>query len=182
MRRRELVAVIGLGAVTGCVSSGGGAGGSDDTESPTETESPTPTETASPTATESPTPTATDSPTPTERPTTITDTTLKQKGDCAESESGTASVAFASGQITVQGCIRGRYGCSIAKLRSVEYDETKDRLNITVETKKDGAVCSQQIVYRSYAVRATVEGAMPGTVAVSHADKDDVEVVTTASP
>lgn len=180
MRRRRFITLIGLGTTAGCIDGGGSGGGV--TDSPTGTETQPPTDTDSPTAAKSPTDTdsPTESPTPTPAPMTVTGKSLERTGDCASSDAGTASVRFESGAVVVEGCIEGSTGCSVAALKSVQYDANADQLAVTVETMKEGDVCTQQLVYRAYTARVQYDGSAPGSVEVRHADDDGGKVVTTA--
>lgn len=192
--------MIAAGALAGCTAdSGGGGAPATETDSPTESPSPTPTDspTESPTPTDSPTgsPTPTDSPTPTETPsatptegsppsttpgatTAVSEATLERTGDCAGGDAGRVTVTADGTTVRVDGCIQGPTGCSQPELQSVSSDAGADRLVVTVGTVETAAVCTQQVVYRSYAVRVRLADGLPEVVTVRHAGDDGVRTVT----
>ncbi|MFB6243742.1 MAG: hypothetical protein ABEH80_06560 [Halobaculum sp.] len=209
MRRRQLLALIGIGGLAGCTTSGGGAGGGDratgeetttptdtatpaslgegtvtetspDTETPQERKTPretaTPQKTVTPRETETPRKTATPTATQTESE-AIAAASLDRTGDCAASSAGTASVSTTGDTVVVEGCIEGPTGCSHAAIQSTEYDPATGRLKLVVETVETQAVCTQQIVYRTYTARVQFAESLPTRVAVVHAGASDTTTV-----
>ncbi len=197
MRRRQLLALIGIGGLAGCTTSGGGAGGGDratgeETKTPTDTATPasvgegtvtetspdteTPQERKTPRETETPRKTATPTATQTESE-AIAAASLDRTGDCAASSAGTASVSTTGDTVVVEGCIEGPTGCSHAAIQSTEYDPATGRLKLVVETVETQAVCTQQIVYRTYTARVQFAESLPTRVAVVHAGASDTTTV-----
>lgn len=144
MRRRRVLAALGVG-VAGCVESPGGAG--------------TPTDDSTPPAT------ATETPTPT--PTSVADASLERLGDCAETDTGTDEPTIGDGTATVEGCVRGRTGCSVPELVETTYDEPTDTLRAIVRMIEDGDACTQQIVFRRYRITVSYTGPDPAGVTVT---------------
>ncbi|MEZ3144671.1 hypothetical protein [Halobaculum sp. MBLA0143] len=191
MRRRRLLAALAAGALAGCTAdSGGGAPGDSDnpTRSATATETATPSSTDTPTPTDSPT--QTDSPTPTNGlPSSPTDTvtlgstvdeaTLERTGECSRAGGATATVGVDGTAVRVEGCIRGPTGCSQPRLSAVTREG--GRLVVTVETVETGDICTQQLVYRSYAAELRLD-ALPEVVVVRHARSDGTRVAAETEP
>lgn len=99
---------------------------------------------------------------------TLTGQDFTRTGNC--DDPGSATVSFPD-DVVVTGCISGPDGCAEAALDSVEYDTGDDVLRVAVgieDTREPDEVCTQAIVYRSYELRATFEGGLPGTVVVVH--------------
>jgi hypothetical protein len=79
--------------------------------------------------------------------------------------------------VVVEGCIEGPTGCSHAAIQSTEYDPATGRLKLVVETVETQAVCTQQIVYRTYTARVQFAESLPTRVAVVHAGASDTTTV-----
>jgi hypothetical protein len=159
MKRRALLAAAAglLPTVAGCVSSGGG--GAPSTESPSTTTAPSTTDDAS---------SPTDTPCPSSTP-SLVDHSFERREECADP--GGATVVFGSCDVAVTGCIRGPDGCSVPALGDVRYDADADVLTVLVTVEREAdedTVCTQAIVDLGYAVTATFEGGLPGTVEVVH--------------
>ena len=100
--------------------------------------------------------------------------TLERTGDCASAEIG-ASVRTDDGVVVVRGCIEGSTGCSQPEVGSARL--AGNRLVVTVDTVETQAVCTQQLVYRSYATRVETAGDLPAAVEVRHADGGESRTV-----
>lgn len=188
MRRRTLLAAIAASAAAGCTSSGGvGAGDPDGSETDDGSQSPTDTDTTTPTSTETDSPTTTagsgtDSPDGDSTVSTVEAdagrVTFERTGDCSPGDTG-ATVEADDGVVAFEGCIQGSTGCSQPELRSAR--QTDDRLVVTVGTVETEEICTQQLVYRSYAARVEMDGDLPATVAVRHADDGETTTVAEAT-
>jgi len=100
--------------------------------------------------------------------------TLERTGDCASAELG-ASVRADGGVVVIRGCIEGSTGCSQPELGSARL--AGDRLVVTVDTAETQAVCTQQLVYRSYAARVETAGDLPAGVEVRHVGDGEAKTV-----
>lgn len=164
MNRRnvlETVAVAGVAALAGCVSSGDGA---DETT------------TATPTDTETPA-------------TGLSDTTFTVLGIQSGQQRDEATVGTDGTTVTVEGTIWGSDGCTTAALADAAYDVAADELTVAVattdreSTATDGGVaCTQALVEIDYRATAAFAGSLPGRVTVTHDHGDGPERVTTVSP
>lgn len=117
MKRRTLLATLATcstGAVAGCT---GGTDGSSDSGTRTPTDTPTTTQTDTAT-------------TPTTRP-ARREATLSREGDCEESASGSASVAFGDTFVDVEGCLTARDGCHYPAL--ADASDEGDVFRVVVE-------------------------------------------------
>ena len=98
--------------------------------------------------------------------------TFSPRRDCPNP--GEATVDFGGdGPVSVVGCVVGKNGCTVARLRGITYDEEADELLVvvtTVEERDEDEACTQQIVHRGYEVTVEVDGAMPASVRVVHDD------------
>lgn len=169
MRRRDLLAAVGLAAAAGCT---GGSGGDTPTDDAPDSPTQSPTETPTDTPAESPT----DTPTPTVPNTYVTDASLERLPDCSADEAGTATVDAERVPLTVDGCLQGRNGCVQPALADVSVMEGRT-LRVTVETVQEGDVCTQQLVYRGYRVEVAYLDARPETVVVRHRSMGETRTV-----
>ncbi|WP_224447788.1 hypothetical protein [Haloprofundus salilacus] len=113
---------------------------------------------------------------------TITDRTFERTGECDQPSS--ATVTRDGDTVVVEGCIRGRNGCSVAVLDSVQYDAAEDRLSVVVATnveREDDEVCTQALVSRGYEVRVEFENGLPGNVDVIHDGADGRSTVASSN-
>ena len=117
--------------------------------------------------------------------TTVTDAELQVAGIDPGDQVDDATVSAEDGTVTVEGTIWGPDGCATAELERADYDADSDELTVAVATARRGDVgdvCTQAIVEIEYRVTVSVEGAVPGTVVVTHDHGDGPEQVTSASP
>ena len=166
MQRRALlgaVSSIGIAALTGCLSDGGGDATPSDTGTDTTTGTPTPTPAPDP---------------------TLSDFTFV----VSERESGvrtdSATVSDDGGDVVVEGTIWGTDGCQTAELPRVNYDSEADELTVPVETTERpdaGDSCTQAIVEITYTATVAFENGPPSSVVVTHDRGDGAETVTTVS-
>lgn len=164
MRRREVLALVGAGAVglAGCTADAP-PGGSTDTPEPTDT----PTDT----------PTATESPTPEPVALAVEDRQFELlAAECGQGQN-TASVSHEAtgentGRITVDGVVRGSDTCHRARL--VEAVADGNSLHVTVESYvpegDEDRMCGECLVDISYRATVEYEGAGPFDVVVDHGD------------
>jgi hypothetical protein len=158
MRRRTVIAGITALplACSGCLgaapgdSSGGDADGTGDDGTDTDASGNGGTDTDDP-----------GDPTGTETPggSTVTDgrftATFHPRRECQSP--GEATVDFGGdGPITVAGCVVGKNGCTVARLRDITYDEA----------------CTDALVNLGYGATVEVDGALPTAVRVVHDDVD----------
>ncbi len=164
MRRRALlgtVSSIGIAALTGCLSDGGGD------------------------ATPSTTGTTTGTPTPTSAPdTTLNDFTFTLSERQSGTQTDSATVSVDGDTVVIEGTIWGKDGCQTARLPRVNYDSESDGLTVPVETTERadaGDSCTQAIVEIAYTATVTFENGLPDTVVVTHDRGDGPATITTTS-
>ncbi|WP_224332801.1 hypothetical protein [Haloprofundus halobius] len=112
----------------------------------------------------------------------IADRAFERTGDC--DRAGSATVSRDGDTVVVEGCIRGRNGCSEAVLDSAEYDPSDDRLSVVVATEEErdeDEACTQALVSRGYELRVVFEDGTPGTVDVVHDGADGQTTVTSST-
>ncbi|SFR35688.1 hypothetical protein [Halogeometricum limi] len=156
MRRTVLASALTLALpLSGCL---GGTGPGDDPETETTTE------------------TRTDG----GQTLSVESTSLSSLDDCPE-------VSIASegdSSVVCRGCVRGKNGCTVAKLGDVSYDADTDELRVLVVTEEERGedqMCTQALVDLGYEVRVELDGGLPTTVALRHDDVDGEQDVATQS-
>ncbi len=171
MRRRDVLATIGLASLAGCIGSGGG--GSNTTTDSTTDE-----------------PTTTDDPT-TSEPTTTTDGGADWSADlevlaveCGSPEDESATISFTDEGPSVSGTIIGSDMCYIARLDRLVYDEMTRELVVVVESVSDAdadTACAECIAAVDYRFTATFTGEGPTSVEVVHKARGREQTVASAS-
>ncbi|KTG10898.1 hypothetical protein AUR64_06875 [Haloprofundus marisrubri] len=114
--------------------------------------------------------------------TAIADRTFERTGEC--NSSGTTTVSREDDAVVVEGCIRGRNGCSVPVLDTAEYDADADRLSVVVGTeveKEEDEMCSQALVSLGYELRVSFDGPVPTDIAVAHDGPDGQTTVTSSN-
>lgn len=113
---------------------------------------------------------------------TIADRTFERTGEC--NSTGTTTVARDGDIVVVEGCIRGRNGCSVPVLDTAEYDADANELSVVVGTeveKEEDEMCSQALVSLGYELRITFDGQAPTNVTVAHDGPDGRTTVTSSN-
>lgn len=109
-------------------------------------------------------------PTSARRGPTVVDRSLTPGGSsCANSETGTASVAFANATVRVTGTLVTPTPCHGAELRAAAYDPQADELRVVVAPAAPTTdACVQCLGAREYEATVRFEGGLPGRVVVVH--------------
>jgi hypothetical protein len=183
MKRRvllkRLAALGGAGAVAGCLGESNSPGGGDGTDGDAGEDGGDATSTETPTATSTETPTATPTEEPT--PTVASETIETEETDCMTGDQ-TASVAFETDAVVVDGAIQSPDPCHEATLETVKYDPTADRLTVGVGLKDKGGGCMSCLGIVKYRAEIGFEGVRPGHVTVEHVGNGgDATTITEAS-
>lgn len=166
MRRRDVLAGIGLTALTGCLGSGSGDGADGTT---TTTRTPT---TAEPTTT-----------TPVDETDWGVDLAVLDVS-CGSEDAGAATITFADAGPEVTGTIVGSNLCYIARLDRVAYDEMEGRLVVYVDSVSAAdpdTACAECIAAIDYRVRTEFTGQGPTAVEVIHVSGDREQTVASAT-
>jgi hypothetical protein len=88
---------------------------------------------------------------------------------------GEATVDLGTGSATVRGCVVGKNGCTVPRLRDVTLDAETDVATVTVasvEEREDDEACTEALVNLGYQARVDTGGATLTGLEVVH---DDVE-------
>jgi hypothetical protein len=169
MRRRELLGLVGAGAVglAGCTGDAPPVDG--------DTASPTPTGTS--TEAESPTPTPMDTPAPTPEPEPIAVSDSEFQVRSVECGTGKASAAVAhestgerTGRVTVDGVVVGSDSCHRARLGDVAASDGTLRVAVEayVPEENEEKACAECVVDATYRATVEYEGDGPFDVVVEH--------------
>lgn len=154
----------------------------DDTETPSATETPDHTETATPRGTtETPDDTETATPREVSRP-RLVETAFEVRSVGPGNQGHEATVGTDGSTVVVEGKIPGANGCHTAELAAADHEDR--RLTVLVrsyEDADDDTACTQSIVEIDYRADLAFEGALPETVQVDHEAMGDRTTVTTAS-
>jgi hypothetical protein len=155
MRRRVfLAATASVFATGGCLAGG--------TESDGERKTPPRKSDA--------TPTTTDRPRTGVSP-TLVETSFEETGTCESP--GSVTITPGDGALTVEGCLEGADGCTVASLEAILFDTATESVSVVVGTDDQSgpdAACTQALVNRGYEVSVAFAGGTPETVTVVHDD------------
>ncbi|MGQ4554437.1 hypothetical protein [Halobellus sp. GM3] len=89
---------------------------------------------------------------------------------------GEATVDFGGdGPVSVVGCVVGKNGCTVPRLRDAAYDAGADEITVVVaavEERDEDEACTEALVNLGYEVELSIDGDPPTSVRVVHDDVD----------